>query len=90
MSLVFREIALGIIRRQDNGVADNIVGSLEKTLLDSMISKYTNDGQTKTILRSMTELYKHDALVNISHWKLSIEQLFRNFGRAALSISLLC
>lgn len=32
MSLVFREIALSIIRQQDNGVAyDDIVGSLEKT-----------------------------------------------------------
>lgn len=55
MSLVFLEIALGIIRQQDNGVADNIVGSLEKTFLESMISKYTNDDQTKTILKSMTE-----------------------------------
>lgn len=49
-------------QQQDNGVADeNIVGSLEKTFLKSMISKCTNDGRIKTIHKSMTELYKHDA-----------------------------
>ncbi|KAI7903814.1 uncharacterized protein BX663DRAFT_485323 [Cokeromyces recurvatus] len=41
MSLVFREIALSIVRQQDNGVADDvIVGSLEKTFLEMMLNSH--------------------------------------------------
>lgn len=61
MSLIFCEIVLCIIR-QDYGVADDdIVGSLEKTILESMIFKCTNDGQNKKILKTKTALCKHGA-----------------------------
>ncbi|KAG2220446.1 hypothetical protein INT45_004188 [Circinella minor] len=61
MSLVFRQIALSIIRQQDSGVAaDKIVGFLEKTFLERMILKCSNDGKTKRILESITELYEHN------------------------------